>query len=139
MTQPNISEPFDPVAVEDYRQQAHAFLVKAQEYLVADDLHQASEKGWGAAAWMAKAVAVTQGWEYKQHAQFGVVLRNASALTGDDRLRVLGAVAYELHQNFYTRKRFLDDLAIGLSLGNMAELLDALEPLTIPASYQASD
>ena len=134
MTQPNVSEPFDPVAVGDYRQQAHAFLTKAREYLAADDLHQASEKGWGAAAWMAKAVAVSQGWDYNQHAQFSVVLRNARGIIGGDRLRVLGAVANELHQNFYTRKRFLDNPSIGLSIENMAELIEVLEPLTFPAN-----
>ncbi len=139
MTQINLSEEYDPLAVEDYRQQAREFLGKAREYLAVDDLHQASEKGWGAAAWMAKAVAVTQGWEYSQHAHFSVVLQNASDATGDDRLRVLRAVAYELHQNFYTRKRFLSDHAIGLGLNDMAVLLDVLEPLTIPANGQASD
>ena len=139
MTQPDLSENYDPLAVEEYRQQAHAFLGKARVYLAADDLHQASKKGWGAAAWMAKAVATTQGWEYSQHAYFGVVLKNASDVTGDDRLRVLRAVAYELHQNFYTRKRFLSDREIGLSLDNMSELLDALEPLTIPENAQADD
>ena len=137
MTQPDISEPFDPVAVEDYRQQAHAFLVKAQEYLAADDLHQASEKGWGAAAWMAKAVAVTQGWEYNQHAHFGVVCRNVSDLTGDDRLLDLSAIAYELHRGYYTRKRFLSGRTIARSLDQMADLLDSLEPLTIPDNEQA--
>ena len=130
MTQPNLIEPSDPEAVEDYRQQAHTFLAKALEYLAADDLHQASEKGWGAAAWMAKAVAVTQGWEYRQHAQFGVVLSNAGDLTGNDRLRLLSAVAYGLHQNYYVRKRFLNSRDIGLNLEDMSELLDALEPLT---------
>ena len=59
--QPDLSNRFDPAAVEDYRQQAHVFLEKARQYLLEDDLHQASEKGWGAAAWMAKAVAVNQG------------------------------------------------------------------------------
>lgn len=132
MTQPDSQEQYDPEAVEDYRQQARDFLVRAWEYLDADDLHQASEKGWGAAAWMAKAVAVTQGWQYRQHAQFGVVMYNASDLTGNDRLRMLGAVAYGLHQNYYIRKLFLNDRAIGLSLENMAELLDTLEPLTVP-------
>ena len=139
MTQPDIAEQYDPVALDDDRQQSHAFLARAREYLAADDLHQASEKGWGAAAWMAKAVAVAQGWEYKQHAQFGVVLRNAGKLVGDDRLRLFIAVAYELHQNFYTRKRFLNDGDIGLSLENMAELIDALEPMTVPTQRLESD
>ena len=132
MTQTNLSEQYDPAAVEDYRQQARDFLARAREYLAADDLHQASEKGWGAAAWMAKAVATAQGWEYIQHAQFGVVMQNAGDATGNARLRELRAIAYELHQNFYTRKRFLSKRDIGMSLENMAQLLDILEPLTVP-------
>ena len=133
MTQANLSGQYDPEAVADYRQQARDFLTKAHEYLAADDLHQASEKGWGAAAWMAKAVAEVQGWEYREHAQFGVVIYNASVLAGNDRLRLLGGSANELHRNFYTRKRFLLPDSIERSLGDMAELLDGLEPLSRPS------
>jgi hypothetical protein len=137
MTQPDLSDNYDPIAVEDYRQQAHVFLSKAREYLAADDLHQASEKGWGAAAWMAKAVAETQGWDYREHAQFGVVVRNAGELTGNDRLLDLSAVAYDLHRGYYTRKMFLSDKTIARNLDQMAELLDSLEPLTEPGNDQA--
>jgi hypothetical protein len=137
MTQPDLSKNYDPIAVEDYRQQAHVFLSKAREYLSADDLHQASEKGWGAVAWMAKAVAETQGWDYREHAQFGVVVRNAGELTGNDRLLDLSAVAYDLHRGYYTRKMFLSDKTIARNLDQMAELLDALEPLTEPGNDQA--
>ena len=137
MTQPDLSENYDPIAVEDYRQQAHVFLSKAREYLAADDLHQASEKGWGAAAWMAKAVAETQGWDYREHAQFGVVVRNAGELTGNDRLLDLSAVAYDLHRGYYTRKMFLSDKTIARNLDQMAELLDSLQPLTEPGNDQA--
>ena len=139
MTQPDLAERYDPEAVEDYRQQAHAFLGRAREYLAADDLHQASEKGWGAAAWMAKAVAVTHGWQYENHAQFGVVLRNANALRRNGRLRLLSEVAYGLHRSYYTRKLFLDADTIGQSLDDMAELLGILEPLTVPDSGQVTD
>ena len=134
MTQPDLSERYDPEAIEDYRQQAYAFLDRARGYLTSDDLHQASEKGWGAAAWMAKAVAVAQGWEYGQHAHFGVVLNNASDLTGNDRLLELSDTAYRLHRNYYTRKQFLSPRSISHSLDRMAELLDILEPLTAPDS-----
>ena len=134
--QTSFSGSFDPVAVDDYRQQARSFLNRAREYLAADDVHQASEKGWGAAAWMAKAVAEVQGWEYREHPQFGVVIYNASVLVGNDRLRLLGSSANELHRNFYTRKRFLVPDAIERGLGDMADLLDALEPLTVPANGQ---
>ena len=137
MTLPNMQEPCGSEAVEDHRQRARVFLGRAREYLAAGDLHQASEKGWGAAAWMAKAVAVAHGWDYRQHAQFGVVLNCAGDLTGNDRLRLLSAVAYGLHQNYHIRKRFLNDRAIGLSLEDMSELLDTLEPLTLPADGQA--
>ena len=139
MTQTNISEEHDPAAVEDYRQQARDFLARAREYLAADDLHQASEKGWGAAAWMAKAVATAQGWDYREHAQFGVICRNASDLTGNERLLDLSAIAYELHRGYYTRKRFLSDRSIARNLELMAELLDALEPLTVSSNGQAND
>ena len=139
MTQPGSIEPCNPEAVADYRRQSRAFLGRAREYLAADDLHQASEKGWGAAAWMAKAVAVAQAWEYRQHAQFGVVLNSARELTGNDRLRLLSVVAYGLHQDYYIRKRFLDDRAIGLSLEDMSDLLDILEPLTVPTNEQETD
>ena len=130
MTQPSANRAYDPSEAEDYRQQAYYFLEKSQEYLAEGDLHQASEKGWGAAAWMAKAVAVTQDWEYERHEQFNVVLRNARNATGDDRLPALRGAANELHGNFYTRKRFLDTQDIGQSLDGMADLLEILESLT---------
>ena len=138
MTIHNLPEPYDPDAVEDYRQQSRIFLGRAREYLAADDLQQASEKGWGAAAWMAKAIAVAQGWEFEMHAQFGVVLRNASDLTGNDRLLDLGAVAYTLHRGYYTRTFLLSSRTIARNLDQMTELLDTLEPLTAPANGQAS-
>lgn len=139
MTQPSLSGQYDTEAVADYRLQAREFLVKAREYLAADDLHQASEKGWGAAAWMAKAVAEVQGWDYREHAQFGVVCRNASDLTGNERLLDLSNAAYGLHRNYYTRKVFLSDRTIARDLDQMAELLAAFEPLTVPESGQAND
>ena len=60
----------DTEAVADHVNQARDFLAKSREYLTQDDLHQASERGWGAAAHMAKAVAIAQGWEYERHSNF---------------------------------------------------------------------
>ena len=95
-------------AVGDYRQQSRLFLAKGREYLADGDWHQASEKGWGAAAWMAKAVAEAQGWEYKKHDQFLAVMYQARDLSGDARLRNLGNTANTPHGYFYTRKLFLN-------------------------------
>ncbi len=128
----NPMEPNQPdgAAVADYRQQSRIFLAHSRQFLAEDDLHQASEKGWGAAAWMAKAVAESQGWQYNKHDEFGTVLNNARRLTGDERLRGLRSIANGLHSNFYRRKFLLNAESIGVALDQIAVLLDILEPLT---------
>ena len=125
-------EPYEQgdAAVADYRQQAQDFLVKSREYLANGDLHQAAEKGWGAAAWMAKAVAERQGWKYSRHDEFFTVMYQAQDLTGDIRLENLRRVANELHGFYYTRKIFLRPDVIGRGLDDVELLLDVLMPLT---------
>ena len=118
----------------DHQAQAREFMAKSREYLAQGDLHQASEKGWGAAAHMTKAVAVSQGWEYSTHADFSKVLNQARLLTGNSGLIDLRAVANELHSNYYRRKRHLDADAIGMELERVAQLLEILHPLTRPDS-----
>ena len=132
MTQMAPMQPYDELGetIEDYRLQSRAFLERSRHYLAEDDLHQASEKGWGAAAWMTKAVAIARGWQYDKHEHFGEVLYQASKLTGYNRLRTLRAIANRLHGNFYQRKRFLHADDIAGSLDEVAALLDLLEPLT---------
>ena len=132
MTQMAPMEPFDELGetIEDYRLQSRHFLERSHHYLAEDDLHQASEKGWGAAAWMAKAVATAQEWQYTRHEHFNDVLYQAGQLTGDSRLRGLRAIANNLHGNFYQRKRFLHADSIADSLAEVTTLLDILEPLT---------
>ncbi len=43
--------------VASHREQSHTSMARAWEHLEAGDLHQASEKGWGAAPHMGKAMA----------------------------------------------------------------------------------
>ena len=47
-----------------YREQSRIFLNQAYEELAKGDLPQASEKGWGAAAQILKAVAQKRGWSH---------------------------------------------------------------------------
>ena len=124
----------DPAAIADHAAQARDFLARSREYLAADHLHQASEKGWGAAAHMAKAVAAAQGWEYETHADFSVVLNRAWQATGNDQLRALRSIANELHSNYYRRKRHLDAESIGEDIESVAALLEILAPLADPSS-----
>ena len=125
-------EPFehDAESVRDFRQQSRVFLARARTYLSDGDLHQASEKGWGAAAWMAKAVAETRGWKYSRHSEFFKVMHQARELTGDSRLRTLADTASTLHGNYYEREIFLYENTIGEGLADMELLLDILQPLT---------
>ena len=127
-------EPYEQgdTAVADYRQQSKEFLGKGREYLTAGDWHQAAEKGWGAAAWMAKAVAETYGWKYERHHQFNTVMYRAEDLSGDNRLHNLRQAASELHSFYYTRKMLLNNGTIGKSLDQVELLLDILQPLTEP-------
>ncbi len=129
----NSNEPneyFDPVAIEEYRTRAREFLARGRGFLTEGDLYQASEKGWGAAAWMAKAVATAQGWEYRKHGQFNVVLDNARRLTGNDKLPGLRGIANDLHGNYYVRDFLLSADSIGIDLDAVGEMLDIMEPLT---------
>lgn len=120
----------DKEAVADHVNQAREFLAKSREYLAQGHLHQASEKGWGAAAHMVKAVAIAQGWEYERHSDFSQVLNSAYLATGDDRIRLLRGIPNELYGNYYKRKRHLDGGIVGGDLESTAELLDLLQPLT---------
>ena len=132
MTQMYPMEPYDYDGnpSDDYRQQSREFLDKSRDYLAAGDWHQAAEKGWGAAAWMAKAVAEAQGWPYERHDEFFTVMYQASDLSGNTQLRTLWPVANALHGFFYTRKRFLRPDIISEGLDDVELLLDILEPLT---------
>ena len=106
------------------------FLAKSRKYLAIGDLHQASEKGWGAAAHIAKAVALAQGWQYTRHSHFHRLMNQAGQATGNNRLRYLHGRAEILHINFYDLK---DELAldeISRDIEDIAELLEILYPLT---------
>ena len=120
----------DMVEVADYAAQAREFLTRSREYLAAGDLHQASEKGWGAAAHMAKAVAAAQGWEYETHADFSLVLNQARRVTGNDRLPGLRGIANDLHGNYYKRKRHIEADSVAEDIESVAELVEILAPLT---------
>ena len=116
--------------VDGYIRQSQAFLAKSRQYLADDDLHQASEKAWGAAAHMAKAVALANGWRYESHADFSHVINNARNASSNDQLWTLRAVANDLHGNYYQRADLLDAEAVAAGIDQIDTLLNLLAPLT---------
>ena len=98
----------------EYAAQGRIFLNQAFEELSRDDLRQASEKGWGAAAQMVKAYALARGLAHDRHARlYGVVSRLVSE-TDDDDLRRQFNIAAGLHENFYEGEYLVRDVRVGL-------------------------
>jgi HEPN domain-containing protein len=116
-----------PERAEFHRGLAEKFLREAEELLARGDYVQASEKAWGAAAQIVKAVAAKKGKELKSH---GDLWRFVLEVAGEnDELRRLWHVANTLHQNFYEGwippegvRRAVDDVKRFVRM--MKELLD---------------
>jgi len=84
-----------------YNSTGRDFLAKAQRYLAEDDLLQASEKGWGAAAQMVKCVADARGWSHEGHRQLWSAVNRLVEETGDQEMQTAFGLAGALHTNFY--------------------------------------
>ena len=85
----------------EHSQISREFFAKAGEALAEGDLLQASEKGWGAAAHMVKAVAEGRGWEHGGHRELYQAVNRLAQESSDSEIRVLFNSASALHSNFY--------------------------------------
>ena len=84
-----------------YREQSRVFLAQAYEELAEGDLQQASEKGWGAASQMVKAIAQEMGWRHRSHRHLWEVTNLLVSETDDEEWSSLFGAAETLHINFY--------------------------------------
>jgi len=87
--------------VEFHLRLCEKFLSEAEEFLARGDYVQASEKGWGAAAQIVKALAAKEGRELRSHGELHKEVVKIIKELGDDELRHLWQSAISLHQNFY--------------------------------------
>ena len=110
-----------------YQEAAWQLLAQAFEELADGDSRQASEKGWGAAAQIIKAIASSRGWNHNNHASLYRVIARLVAETDDDQIHVGFTIANALHQNFYENWGEADYVARGLV--HVRDLLLRLEPL----------
>ncbi len=117
-----------PSAVTEHVQLAQDFLERSKNYLEEGDLHQASEKGWGAAAHIIKAVAAANGWEYEHHDQFSGAVMNARQRYRQPSLREMSRAAEALHVNYYRRKELLNPDLIREDISDVEQMVNVLLP-----------
>ena len=89
------------VETRPYADRSAHYLGQASAELASGDLLQASEKGWGAAAQIIKAVAQERGWEHLYHRQLIAAVRRITEETGDGDILTGFQMARGLHENFY--------------------------------------
>ncbi len=117
--------------VTDHVELARNFLERSKSYLAQGDLHQASEKGWGAASHIIKAVAAANGWEYERHDDFDSVVNNARQRYRQPSLRQYGNAAHSLHRNYYKRSLLLSASAIQEDIEDVEKMVSVLQPFLV--------
>ena len=110
-----------------YRSQSRVFLAQASEELEKDDLRQASEKGWGAAAEILKAVSAERGWVHHSHRSLYDAVDLLVAETGEEGIRFQFAAAGQLHTNFY--EGWFSRAAVESHLVQVTRFVEKLEEL----------
>ena len=100
---------------------------QANEELARDDLRQASEKGWGAASQIVKAVAEERGWEHRGHWYLHNVVSRLAELNGDREFMTLFSGANHLHTNFY--EGWLDRSTVTHCLEQVTRFIEKVEAL----------
>jgi uncharacterized protein (UPF0332 family) len=97
-----LNEKIDPLdKVEMYVKLSEKYLGEADDFLAKGNYVQASEKLWGSAALMVKAVAASRGITISSHGELFSFVRKLGEEEGEPELRRLFSVASTLHQNFY--------------------------------------
>ena len=109
-----------------YRERSRDFLAKAYAEL-GEDLGQASEKGWGAAAEIVKAIAEERGWTHQNHRGLYEVVSRLGHETGDPELIRLFSIAGSLHTNFYESWFTREYVESGIQ--DVQQFIEKVEPL----------
>lgn len=118
------------MTVSEYLELSHKNLQDAEALLVREDYHQASEKFWGAAAVMVKAIADQRGWPHDGHRDLYRVINRLVQETGRQELGNVFLLASQLHVNFY-EDWLLPDQVTGAA-PQIRELINSLRNLIEP-------
>ena len=117
--------------VADHVELARNFLERSKSYLAEGDLHQASEKGWGAASHIIKAVAAANGWEYESHDQFENVVVNARQRYRQPGILDMSRAGEALHKNYYKRGLLLNANIIREDIQKVESMVNILQPFIV--------
>ena len=97
-----LNEPLDPeTKAEVHLKLSEKYLRDSEEFLTKKDLVQASEKAWGAAAQIVKALAAKEGKELRSHGELHRYVAELSKEKVDKEIMKFWFSATSLHQNFY--------------------------------------
>jgi len=118
------------VTTQTYHEASLLLLTQAESELAQGDVRQASEKAWGAAAQIVKAVAQQRGWPHQSHASLYCVVGQLTAETHDEDIRRFFGIANALHTNFY--EDWLTDGMVARGIDDVRELISRLENRTEP-------
>ena len=110
-----------------YREARRRLEAQAKAEYAARDLRQASEKGWGSAAQIVKAIASERGWRHDTHALLFQAVRSLDRETGGSELLGLFTQAHNLHINFY--EDWLTSEIVQRDLDNVRHFVAKLEAL----------
>jgi hypothetical protein len=112
---------------QEYRERSRDYLAKAFQESQNNDMTQASEKGWGAASLMVKAIAEQRGLDHQRHGFLFRVVDNLVRESGDDELNTLFHVANGLHGNFY--ENWFSARQVESGLHAMERFVDKMETM----------
>ncbi len=112
---------------DHYATGGRELLAKAFEELAQGDLRQASEKGWGAAAQLVKAVVDQRGWQHNGHGYLFQVVRQLAEEARDPEISTLFHFASSLHTNLY--EDWLPREMVESGLSNVTQFIERLERL----------
>jgi hypothetical protein len=123
-----LGESLDPdTSCELHLKLSEKYLREAEEFLAKGDYVQASEKAWGAAAQIVKALAAKEGRELRSHGELHRYVSKLGSERGDREIPRLWLSAVSLHQNFY--ENWLPGEIVEEGLESVKEFVEKLRKL----------
>ena len=118
---------------QEYAAASYELMARARGYLQAGDLRQASEKGWGAAAQIVKAVAENwkdSGVTIGRHQDLRALVVRLAEANREPDLHLMFHAAQGLHENFYENDLHIAEVTDGLD--DVESLIDKVLLMLTP-------